>query len=94
MERNLKDILHMKSWVWGSLIFWKAAAFFPCLAFRRTWKWALTLEDHMWSPTGKIHDIARGLIRKVPRLNRFFLWIDDLLGYGRPPKEKNFWQVL
>lgn len=45
-------------------------------------------------PPGKIHDIARGLIRKVPRLNRFFLWIDDLLGYGRPPKEKNFWQVL
>jgi len=43
-------------------------------------------------PPGFIHDITRGFIRKTPPLNRLFVWMDDLLGYGKPVQNKNFWE--
>ncbi|MCP4901665.1 MAG: reductive dehalogenase [bacterium] len=45
-------------------------------------------------PPGKLHDTVRFLIRRAPILNRFMVWMDDLLGYGKPMKrrEKNFWE--
>lgn len=43
-------------------------------------------------PPGKIHDFSRSLIRKEnPLLNRFLIWIDDLLGYGKPLAPERFW---
>jgi reductive dehalogenase len=46
-------------------------------------------------PPGTLHDLVRFFIRKSPSLNRFWVWMDDLLGYGKPlsPQEKNFWEV-
>jgi reductive dehalogenase len=44
-------------------------------------------------PLGKIHDTARLLINNAPYLNRFLVYFDDVLGYGRPlwKNNKNFW---
>ncbi len=46
-------------------------------------------------PPGTLHDIVRYGVRKVPSLNRFWVWMDDLFGYGKPlsPQEKNFWET-
>ena len=45
-------------------------------------------------PPGTLHDIVRYGVRKVPSLNRFWVWMDDLFGYGKPlsSNEKNFWE--
>ena len=42
---------------------------------------------------GRIHDMTRLLIRKMPIFNRFFVRIDDLMGYGKPVKNKNYWET-
>ena len=43
-------------------------------------------------PDGKIHDISRFLVRKKESLfNRFLIWIDDILGYGKPLSPGDFW---
>lgn len=46
-------------------------------------------------PPGTLHDIVRYGVRKVPSLNRFWVWMDDLFGYGKPmsTQEKNFWET-
>ncbi len=44
-------------------------------------------------PAGVLHDSARYLIRRIPALNRFMVWMDDLLGYGMPVSRKNFWET-
>lgn len=43
-------------------------------------------------PRGKIHDVSRSMIRrKSPVLNRFLIWIDDILGYDRSFPPERFW---
>ena len=46
-------------------------------------------------PPGRLHDTVRFLVRTFPYLNRFWVWMDDLLGYGRPitTREKDFWET-
>jgi len=42
-------------------------------------------------PAGLLHDTVRWGIRTLPRLNRLFLWGDDLLGYGGKGNPDSFW---
>ncbi len=46
-------------------------------------------------PPGRLHDTVRFFVRTFPFLNRFWVWMDDLLGYGRPitTREKDFWET-
>ncbi len=44
-------------------------------------------------PQGFFHDAARVVIRKMPRFNRALIWMDDLLGYGKPVKSNHFWDT-
>ena len=43
-------------------------------------------------PPGLIHRVVRRTIRKTPRLNRAFVWADDLLGYHKPARAARFWE--
>ena len=40
---------------------------------------------------GLHHDIVKWLIRNVPQLNKFWVWSDDLMGYGRMRDPKEYW---
>jgi hypothetical protein len=40
-----------------------------------------------------IKKAARFSIKHLPALNRLLLLFDDLLGYGNPIKNKNFWET-
>jgi reductive dehalogenase len=42
-------------------------------------------------PTGFTHDAARAIIRKATIFNRFFVWIDSLLGYEKSYSAQRFW---
>jgi reductive dehalogenase len=44
-------------------------------------------------PPGRIHDTTRNVIRKTTAFNHFFLWMDDLLGYGKPSHAKEYWDI-
>ncbi|MFC1639472.1 reductive dehalogenase [Gemmatimonadota bacterium] len=46
-------------------------------------------------PPGTMHDIVRYCVRKLPSLNRLWVWMDDLFGYGKPmsTEEKDFWET-
>jgi len=44
-------------------------------------------------PSGTLHDITRWHIKNLPFLSRPIVWVDDLLGYGKPFKDKDFWAV-
>jgi ferredoxin len=44
-------------------------------------------------PPGIFHDAVRTVIRKMPQLNRFFVWMDDLVGYGKPIRAKDYWET-
>ncbi len=44
-------------------------------------------------PKGVLHDGVRALIRTMPIFNRLIVWMDDLLGYGKPIKEKHYWET-
>ena len=43
---------------------------------------------------GKLHEFVRYSIRKFPVFNRLWLYLDDLVGYGRaiPTRKKSFWE--
>lgn len=41
---------------------------------------------------GRIHDVVRWHIRNLPLLNSSIVWMDDILGYGKPLKGKDFWE--
>ena len=45
-------------------------------------------------PAGRLHDTVRCFIRNFPALNRFMVWMDDLMGYGRfiSTDRKKFWE--
>jgi reductive dehalogenase len=45
-------------------------------------------------PRGILHDSVRTVIRKTPQLNRLIVWLDDILGYGKPIRGKNFWEEV
>ena len=40
---------------------------------------------------GISHEIVKWFIRNVPQLNRFFVWTDELLGYGKISDAKTYW---
>lgn len=40
---------------------------------------------------GKVHDLSRFLIRKIPLFNRAFVWLDQVLGYQRTHPPQRFW---
>jgi reductive dehalogenase len=42
-------------------------------------------------PAGFIHDMSRAFIRKTTSLNKFLLWIDDMLGYDKSYPGEKFW---
>jgi reductive dehalogenase len=41
---------------------------------------------------GVSHDIVKWFIRNVPQLNRFFVWGDDKIGYGKMKDPKDYWE--
>jgi len=40
---------------------------------------------------GLSHDVVKWFIRNVPQLNRFWVWADDLMGYGRQKDPGSYW---
>jgi reductive dehalogenase len=44
-------------------------------------------------PPGFLHDTTRNVIRNTSAFNRFFVWMDDLLGYGKPSCAKEYWDM-
>jgi epoxyqueuosine reductase len=43
-------------------------------------------------PPGRLHDVARFMVRNVAPLNPFLVWMDKLFGYGRRIKTKEVWK--
>jgi len=43
-------------------------------------------------PPGLLHDAVRAIVRRTSLFDRLFVWMDDLLGYGRPLVKKDFWE--
>jgi len=43
-------------------------------------------------PAGRWHDWVRWGIANTPRLNKLFLWGDEVLGYGRKTNPDRFWK--
>jgi hypothetical protein len=41
---------------------------------------------------GLIHNIVKWFIRNVPTLNRFWVWADEKLGYGKMSDPKKYWK--
>ncbi|MBN1682229.1 reductive dehalogenase [Candidatus Bathyarchaeota archaeon] len=42
---------------------------------------------------GFIHDVVKWMIRNVPQLNRFMVWADDLVGYGKMSDPTKYWDI-
>jgi reductive dehalogenase len=42
-------------------------------------------------PTGRLHDTVRWMALHTPRLDRLFVKMDTLMGYGRQHQEKQWW---
>lgn len=42
---------------------------------------------------GHSHDIVKWLIRNVPQLNKFFLFMDELIGFGKMKDPTNYWII-
>jgi epoxyqueuosine reductase len=42
---------------------------------------------------GLSHDIVKWFIRNVPILNPFFVWTDDLFGYGEMSDPRKYWDI-
>lgn len=40
---------------------------------------------------GISHDIAKWFIRNIPLLNKFFVWSDEILGYGKMSDPTKYW---
>lgn len=41
---------------------------------------------------GRIHNLTRWTIRRTRVFNRLFVWIDDVLGYGKKTNPETFWE--
>ena len=42
-------------------------------------------------PRGILHDIVPAVSRRSATLNAFFIWLDDVLGYGQQKSGRDFW---
>jgi reductive dehalogenase len=42
-------------------------------------------------PPGAVHDAVRAVTRRTTLFNRFFVWIDTVLGYDTPLPPERFW---
>lgn len=42
---------------------------------------------------GSAHDIVKWFIRNLPQLNRFFVWTDELFGYGEIADPRKYWEI-
>ncbi|MBI3014777.1 MAG: hypothetical protein HYY65_06910 [Candidatus Tectomicrobia bacterium] len=40
---------------------------------------------------GTIHDMTGWIIRRTPRFNKVFLWMDDLFGFGKRTSAARYW---
>jgi reductive dehalogenase len=40
---------------------------------------------------GTVHEIVKWFIRNVPLLNKFFVWTDELFGYGKMSDPSKYW---
>jgi reductive dehalogenase len=40
---------------------------------------------------GAVHSLVKWFIRNVPQLNRFWVWSDELMGYGKMKDPKGYW---
>jgi len=40
---------------------------------------------------GRVHDLIRAMIKTTPWLNPLFIWLDDILGYGRQHDPGRIW---
>ena len=43
-------------------------------------------------PPGVLHDMVRWGIHNTPWLNKWFLWGDEVFGYGRKGNTDEFWE--
>ncbi|GAF97515.1 putative reductive dehalogenase (rdhA), partial [marine sediment metagenome] len=41
-------------------------------------------------PPGVLHDLVRGVIANTTVFNRLFVWLDDVLGYGKKKSSSSF----
>jgi reductive dehalogenase len=41
---------------------------------------------------GAAHDVVKWFIKHVPQFNKFWVWTDDLLGYGEPHDPDEYWR--
>ncbi|MGD2200556.1 MAG: reductive dehalogenase [Candidatus Bathyarchaeota archaeon] len=41
---------------------------------------------------GLSHDLVKWFIRNVPALNRFWVWADDMMGYGEMRDPREYWE--
>ena len=44
-------------------------------------------------PLGLLHELVRGVTRRTKVLNRFFVMMDDLIGYGNIKPSELFWET-
>ena len=42
---------------------------------------------------GISHDVVKWFLRNVPQLNRFWVWSDDLMGYGKISDPRKYWDI-
>ena len=44
-------------------------------------------------PKGLLHTLVKGIIKKTPLFNRFFVWADKFFGYGKPIDPEKWWDL-
>ena len=83
-QANNQGILKWYSDEEGCLDYWNEVGS-PCSVCFRTCSFT--------KPQGVSHDIVKWFIRNVPRLNRFWEWSDDLMGYGKMKDPIEYWRT-
>jgi reductive dehalogenase len=43
-------------------------------------------------PKGIRHDIVKWFIRNIPQFNRFWVWTDEFIGYGKQSDPSKYWE--
>jgi reductive dehalogenase len=43
-------------------------------------------------PEGFLHDTVKWFIRNIPILNRFWVWADGIMGYGKMKDPRKYWE--
>ena len=43
-------------------------------------------------PEGFLHNTVKWFIRNIPILNRFWVWVDDIMGYGKMKDPRKYWE--